>query len=238
MKISPAQIEKLYLFTKSHHLEHYDLQSEMVNHLANDIENQWLENSKISFEDALNKAFRKFGIFGFEEVTAQKTKELQKKYYKWFWQQLYSFFKLPEIIGTFTAIFLVYKLLELGLENDIFNIIFMLSFLFSFISILLIFFLKYYKKKKDIIWLMEEIIFRQSNGIFLIISGIIPQIIGYLIPTNNFYILFLVSFLTIVLVLTNFIVYIKIPKNATTYLLQTYPYIPKNIKFPKNEKRN
>jgi hypothetical protein len=33
-----------------------------VDHLANAIETQWQENPKLSFNEALNKEFKKFGV--------------------------------------------------------------------------------------------------------------------------------------------------------------------------------
>jgi hypothetical protein len=39
-----------------------------VDHLANAIETQWQENPKLSFNEALNKEFKKFGVFGFMDV--------------------------------------------------------------------------------------------------------------------------------------------------------------------------
>ena len=65
MKLSTEQIEQLFNFTKKHYVEHYDVQVELVDHLANAIEDQWKENPNILFEDALQTEFNKFGIFGF-----------------------------------------------------------------------------------------------------------------------------------------------------------------------------
>ncbi|WP_262494794.1 hypothetical protein [Balneicella halophila] len=36
--VSDKQLERLYEFTRQHYVEHYDLQSELVDHLANAIE--------------------------------------------------------------------------------------------------------------------------------------------------------------------------------------------------------
>jgi hypothetical protein len=55
------QIDHLFTFTRQHYVEWYDLQSELVDHLANAIETQWQENPKLSFNEALNKEF-KFGV--------------------------------------------------------------------------------------------------------------------------------------------------------------------------------
>ncbi len=37
MQLTKDQIQNLYKFTKQHYVEWYDLQSELVDHLANDI---------------------------------------------------------------------------------------------------------------------------------------------------------------------------------------------------------
>ena len=52
MKLTEPQIQELYAFTRQHFVEHYDLQTELVDHLANDIEQQWQVQPKLTFEDA------------------------------------------------------------------------------------------------------------------------------------------------------------------------------------------
>ena len=46
MKLTETQIENLYKFTRQHYVYHYDVQTELVDHLANDIEEIWLETPK------------------------------------------------------------------------------------------------------------------------------------------------------------------------------------------------
>ena len=41
MKLTENQIEALYKFTRQHFVYHYDVQTELVDHLANDIEQIW-----------------------------------------------------------------------------------------------------------------------------------------------------------------------------------------------------
>lgn len=80
--LSKEQIDALFDFTRKHYVEYYDLQVELVDHLANDIEQIMNENPKISFEQARDKAFKKFGITGFSDVVSAKTWQMQKEYYK------------------------------------------------------------------------------------------------------------------------------------------------------------
>jgi hypothetical protein len=49
-----------------------------VDHLANAIETQW-QNQKLSFNEALNKEFKKFGVFGFMDVVEKRQTVLSKK---------------------------------------------------------------------------------------------------------------------------------------------------------------
>ena len=85
MKLTPIQIDQLYTFTKQHYVEYYDLQTELVDHLANAIELEWESNPTLSFETLLNKEFKKFGVYGFIDVIRKKQKAMNKKYNNWVW---------------------------------------------------------------------------------------------------------------------------------------------------------
>ena len=82
MSLTKKQIENLYAFTRKHFVDYYDLQTELVDHLANDIEAILEEDPSSSFEQARDKAFKKFGVFGFMEVVEQRAKAMNKKYAK------------------------------------------------------------------------------------------------------------------------------------------------------------
>tara|TARA_B100000949_G_scaffold96651_2_gene86211 strand:+ start:3582 stop:3746 length:165 start_codon:yes stop_codon:yes gene_type:complete len=52
-KVNSNQIDRLYRFTREHFVEYYDVQTELVDHLASVIEKQWREDPAIGFENAL-----------------------------------------------------------------------------------------------------------------------------------------------------------------------------------------
>lgn len=104
------QIQQLYTFTERRYVEWYDVQTELVDHLANGIESQWQTNPSISFEHALTNEFKKFGLFGFQDLVEEKGKALNKYYRKQVWFYLKEFFTLPKIILT---LFLVWALFSL-----------------------------------------------------------------------------------------------------------------------------
>ena len=73
---------------------HYDLQTELVDHLANDIEAVWEENSNLSFNKARDLSFKKFGVFGFMDVVSERQKIMNKRYMKILWSFAKEWFTL------------------------------------------------------------------------------------------------------------------------------------------------
>ena len=112
MKVSESQIQELYLFTRQHFVEYFDVQTELVDHLANDIELQWENNQERTFDDALNIAFKKFGVFGFQDVLEARVRALNTHYWVSVWTIFKQFFTLPKIVLTtalFCATYLILK---------------------------------------------------------------------------------------------------------------------------------
>src|SRR5690606_35925818 len=109
MKLTAEQIQQLFDFTRKHYVEHYDVLVELVDHLANAIEEQWKENPTISFEDALQTEFKKFGIFGFTGLVEQKQAALQNHYWKVIKKEFISFFSVPKIILTIVMFYVLFQ---------------------------------------------------------------------------------------------------------------------------------
>lgn len=92
MKLSKDEIEKLFAFTKRKMVHWYDLQVEIVDHLAERIEEEMTLDESLNFDAALNKVYAGFGIFGFAKIVQEREKTLhslgKKNFYKAFLQQL------------------------------------------------------------------------------------------------------------------------------------------------------
>lgn len=101
------QIERLYKFTRQHYVEYYDVQTELVDHLANAIEARWTENPDEDFEKALQREFAKFGVFGFGEVVEKRESAMRSRYFKLMWKAALNFVKLPKVILTGSAVFVL-----------------------------------------------------------------------------------------------------------------------------------
>lgn len=122
MKLTENQIQQLYKFTQKHYVDWYDVQTELVDHLANGIETHLEQNPNGTFESALNSEFKKFGIMGFNDVIEEKTKALNKRYRKLVFKYFIEFFKLPKIVFTVFLICMYYLALQ-NLGNRMYIII-------------------------------------------------------------------------------------------------------------------
>ena len=230
MKITTEQIDQLYTFTRQHYVEWYDLQSELVDHLANAIETEWQEKPKLTFDEILNKEFGKFGVFGFMDVVEERQKFLGKKYNRLIWKYYKEFFRLPKIILTTALIYGVYTFINFFEKPiRIFATIFILELL---ISGFIFFRMKNKMKQKNITtdkkWLFEDIVrnvnvysflaipFQIVNGIFLLKTFYVND------NWQNLYSI-LASVFLVTAGLFYYILLKIIPKKVSEELEKTYP---------------
>jgi hypothetical protein len=223
-KLTAEQIDQLYIFTRQHYVEYFDVQSELVDHLANAIENEWQEKPKLSFDEALNKEFEKFGVFGFMDVVEQKQKQLTRKYHSIIWLHFKDFFGVPKIIGTVLSVWVVCFFMK-QIQNPQ---SFVMSFYMGFLTVIFykLFENKKKQKKESKKWLFKGIIFNYGSTIgsqilvFQILNFSINDIESFL-GTNLF--LFFISSLLVVLSIFSFIILFLIPSKVEEYLSKTYP---------------
>jgi hypothetical protein len=226
MKLTPEQIDRLYQFTRQHYVEYYDLQTELVDHLANSIEAQWQESSKISFEEALQKEFKKFGVFGFMDLLEKKQKAMAKRYYKWVWNHFKAFFELPKIIGTVLLIATLFYFFKFNGHNiKIIKILFVIQFVIVFFAMVKQQLLSNKKELKPKKWLLEKTIYSFGNlgGLFTLPLNISTIISNNITNATNSYALFGMSFFLVAFGLFFYIILFEIPKKAEDYLKETYP---------------
>lgn len=177
--ITETHIERLYSFTEQHYVEFYDLQTELVDHLANDIEAIWEQNPQLSFEEARDQSFKKFGVFGFMEVVEQRQKAMNKRYHKYLWQELKTWFGIPKILATLALICALYTLFSIPFGNYWLVAIYAIIVVCSFYSMVKL--SRSYRQRKAVSskkWLLEDIIFKQAGGIGFALISQIPSLLS------------------------------------------------------------
>jgi len=78
-QLTQEQIDYLFDFVYRKRVRYYDVQVEIVDHLASAIEEKWRENPDLSFEQALDQVYNSFGIFGFAKVVEARERAVQKQ---------------------------------------------------------------------------------------------------------------------------------------------------------------
>jgi hypothetical protein len=231
MKLSQDQIQQLYKFTRSHYVEHYDLQTELVDHLAHGIEQLQEENPSLSFQEALNLEFKKFGVFGFHDVIKERKNAVGKKYRALLWRFFKEWFQFPKIIKTIAAIFAIFGVMTL-LNNSEFKPEIILTVLVSFMVVSLIYLFRTRKDREFKMvkngrkFMLGEMIYELGSGASM---TQIPLQIGIALNTSRDFIYYTMTFdviFSIVFVLISLCVYVTVfvlPSKAEKLLEETYP---------------
>ena len=230
MKLSEIQIQNLYKFTREHFVYHYDVQTELVDHLANDIEGIWEENPGLSFQEAREKSFKKFGIFGFMDVVESKQKQMNKRYWKIIWRFVSEWFTLPKAMITASIFVALYFFLTIEYSEYFLMGSFLLFIIYDMIKL----------KKEGKLFKKKEIEEEKGKKIFLLESMIGTSRAGFttltfvnLFNTINLtkmefsslesHWLLLVALSSTLVIILFYVVSYVIPEKAEELLQETYP---------------
>jgi len=98
IKLSEVEINKLFRFTEKKLVHWYDLQIEIVDHLASCIEDEMTADSKLTFDLALEKVYNGFGIFGFAKIVQERQIQLAKMAKNRWWNEFRNLFIWPNAL--------------------------------------------------------------------------------------------------------------------------------------------
>ncbi|QES88246.1 hypothetical protein [Rhizosphaericola mali] len=108
--LSSIQIQQLFLFCEQQGVKYYDVQVELVDHLAENIEGKINFNSS-NFEYQLNDAVAEFGGSNeFKKIEKAKEKLLRRQSSKLQWLYILQYFRWPTILATTLVILFFYYL--------------------------------------------------------------------------------------------------------------------------------
>lgn len=227
MNLTDQQIDSLYTFTKQHYVNYYDVQTELVDHMANDIEAIWEREPKLSFDEAKQQSFKKFGVFGFMEVVEQKQKQMQKKYWRILWGFTKEWFTIPKIILTGIIFMAIFNLLQFRESIAVLTILMVIVIVFVFTcDVIIRLKLKKKKKKNEKIFLLEEMLHKTNS--YLLLLNLVQVLNFFSIKDIDFSTMatpwvLLISFLLTLFVLVFYIVEFVMPKKAEELLSAHYP---------------
>lgn len=227
--ITAEETKKLFEFCRNHFVNYYDVQIELVDHLASAIEELWKTDADLSFYEALKSTFKKFGIYGFSKIKNQKRKALKRKYNRLMWSYFTEFYRWPKLALTIVLTFGLFILFQV-VENSL--VIFYAYFLVLIIFVVVYFFKwnrRFKVKTKKKFLLIDYLRGVLSTLLILILQ--IPNLVFHLVLSvenstvriENPIILLGIS---LVLVACGFLTYgqmIFIPKKIKQHFFETFP---------------
>lgn len=225
IKLTQQHIEHLYLFTRQHYVFHFDLQTELVDHMANAIETTWKTSPGITFEEARDKSFKTFGVFGFMDVVEKRQKAMSKRYMKLLWSFAKNWFSFLEVLKTVVIFISTYVLFSLNFGKQVAIVAFIILFVSIFFKGFK--FVKYIKNKeqsKEKLWLLEDLIFRNASANAMLQITFVLNMYNTIENFWHFkYAAFIAALLFTVLAIYSYVSVVVLPKNAEMLLNKIYP---------------
>jgi hypothetical protein len=131
-KLTTEEIENLHEYCFFRSVSQFDVQVEIVDHLASAIENLWKTNPEMPFEEAVYQLGDEFGgDLGFMTIRQEKEKALKKKYRRLLWKFVADYYRFPKIMVTLLISLSFYTALYFS-ENDQWIIISLVVLFFGF----------------------------------------------------------------------------------------------------------
>ncbi|WP_300602106.1 hypothetical protein [Niabella sp.] len=96
--LTAEYIKTLDQFCEQKGIQYYDLRLELVDHLAESIENKIAENPGLSFDAALTAVYQSFGKGGFADLVEERRAILTQAHKKEYWKHIRHYFEWPRIV--------------------------------------------------------------------------------------------------------------------------------------------
>ncbi|MFT6204353.1 MAG: hypothetical protein ACI9V1_001888 [Spirosomataceae bacterium] len=136
MKLTTTQIQYIHDFVKRKYVDYYDVQIELVDHIATAIEEKIKVNPKLDFYTALQQVYDRFGMFGFSDFVEEKEKQVQRRFRKMQSREWLRFFTVPKVVFTVILVAFNYQILLVFSPNVLkysFAGVYIMSLLFQII---------------------------------------------------------------------------------------------------------
>lgn len=106
MELTKQQINQISIFVDGKSVKFVDVKFEIVDHLANLIEDE-ISEKRIAFDQAFQNTIEIYDDSGFKYLVKYKSKILINRWRKEFWSSVMSFLKLPRLLVVIGIFFLV-----------------------------------------------------------------------------------------------------------------------------------
>lgn len=114
MELRKQDIDRISKFVEGKYVDYYDVQVELVDHIATAIEEKQAVDPGKEFEEALEEVYRSFGVMGFADLVMTKEDAMAKQRMQMWWHECKTWFAWPKVALTVLILLAVYFLAEAG----------------------------------------------------------------------------------------------------------------------------
>jgi hypothetical protein len=111
-ELTTEQINRLYRYVNDKGVEYFDIQIELVDHIASIIEERWNNYSEQSVDETLNGVLVAFEKYGFKRLVREKERQVARQYRRYFWQNFKSFFSWPKVLFTAVLTWVLFEFIQ------------------------------------------------------------------------------------------------------------------------------
>jgi hypothetical protein len=113
MKLTPDQLETIRDYIAKRGFKYYEVQMEILDHVATSVEEKITADPALNFNTALEQCHRDFGIMGFSSISDAVSDGLEQKYNHLLWAGFRSVFGLKYIVLLMLFAYGLFKLFEM-----------------------------------------------------------------------------------------------------------------------------
>jgi preprotein translocase subunit YajC len=170
MNLSQTEKLKLIEFTKNHNVNFNDIRLLIAKDLEDHILQQMKEDETLSFEEALQNAYKNYGVIGFSDVSDDYMKEIKTYFYKKvIWKVIRDEVSKPRFWFLATACFLIIYSAIISL--DFMPFVLAGGFIILILLGLIFYFRKLHKeikglKKRDHYYYLDQLLVSNNSILF------------------------------------------------------------------------
>ncbi len=131
--LTQEQVKKLFALCEKYEVYDYDVQIEIVDHLASAIENKWEQNPKLGFGWALKQSFNNLDWRAFRKLESRLSRQMRLKFSRLLWKYFIEYFKLPKILISISLTLFFFITLQLLDKNTV--LFFSLAAIFALLAL-------------------------------------------------------------------------------------------------------
>jgi hypothetical protein len=110
MKLTNEQIQYVSDYIESKDIKWYELQVELTDHMVLSMEEFWVQNPDLSFEQVKENTFKKFTKSELKAIEEERTKILGKEVAKEHRKLIGEYLTFPKIVGSLVLVYFVYTI--------------------------------------------------------------------------------------------------------------------------------